>query len=167
MLQIKVGKGKNVECRLENDNYYVNDKLVRWDLISVGNNNYHILLNNKSYAAEVLSADYVNKLFKLKINNQIVEVKAKDKFDLLLEKMGLSKEVSVGNLLIKAPMPGLILDVLTSEGDEVASGQSVIVLEAMKMENIIKSPITGVVKAVKVKNGDKVEKGQLLVELKN
>lgn len=167
MLQIKVNKDKIIECGVEDGNYYVGEKLVEWDVIPTGKNNFHILFNNKSYSAEILTADPTAKVFKLKINHQVIEVEARDKFDLLLENMGLNKEVVAGNLLIKAPMPGLILDVLVSEGENVEVGQSLVVLEAMKMENIIKSPIAGLAKTLKIKKGDKVEKGQLVIELKN
>jgi len=83
-----------------------------------------------------------------------------------------------GNKLnvIKAPMPGLIVDLKIQVGDNVKQGDAVLILEAMKMENIlkspgegvvknlIKSPGEGVVKNLNVKKGDSVEKGQVLIE---
>jgi biotin carboxyl carrier protein len=66
---------------------------------------------------------------------------------------------------IKAPMPGLVLNVDVSEGDEITKDQQVLVLEAMKMENVLKAPGNGVVKAVNANQGDKVEKNQVLVTL--
>ena len=65
---------------------------------------------------------------------------------------------------IKAPMPGLILDIKVEVGQEVKKGDPILILEAMKMENILKSPGDGIVKAIKVKVKDNVEKGQLLLE---
>lgn len=66
---------------------------------------------------------------------------------------------------VKAPMPGLVVNVLVKEGDVIEQGQHVIILESMKMENELKSPRSGVVTAVKVNVGDSVEKDQVLVAL--
>ncbi|MDZ7649219.1 MAG: acetyl-CoA carboxylase biotin carboxyl carrier protein subunit [Cytophagales bacterium] len=65
---------------------------------------------------------------------------------------------------IKAPMPGLIIDLKIQVGDSVKPGDALLILEAMKMENILKSPGEGVVKTIKVKKDDSVEKGQVLIE---
>ena len=65
---------------------------------------------------------------------------------------------------IKAPMPGLILDLKVKPGDEVKKGDVVLILEAMKMENIIKAPGDGLVKAVKVNLKQSVEKNQVLIQ---
>jgi biotin carboxyl carrier protein len=62
-------------------------------------------------------------------------------------------------------MPGLVLNVLVSDGQSVAKGDAVLVLEAMKMENIIKAPADGVVKKVAVVKGDKVEKNQVMISM--
>jgi biotin carboxyl carrier protein len=64
---------------------------------------------------------------------------------------------------IKAPMPGLVLRILASEGEEVQKGGNLLVLEAMKMENIIKAPADVIIKSVKVNPGDKVEKNQVMM----
>ena len=65
---------------------------------------------------------------------------------------------------IKAPMPGLILEVKVSTGEKVESGQLILVIEAMKMENAVKSSAAAVVKNIAVQNGQSVEKGDLLIE---
>jgi pyruvate carboxylase subunit B len=66
---------------------------------------------------------------------------------------------------LKAPMPGLVVRVLVADGEQVAAGQGLVVLEAMKMENELKATGPGVVKAVRVAAGAAVEKGQLLLEV--
>jgi pyruvate carboxylase subunit B len=71
-----------------------------------------------------------------------------------------------GPATLRAPMPGLVVRVLVEEGQEVAGGTGVVVLEAMKMENELKAPAAGMVGAVRVRPGEPVEKGQVLVELR-
>jgi biotin carboxyl carrier protein len=66
---------------------------------------------------------------------------------------------------ITAPMPGLILDVMVKEGDHVKSGEMVVKMEAMKMENEIPSSVDGIVKSVAVQKGDSVSTGETLVEI--
>jgi pyruvate carboxylase subunit B len=70
-----------------------------------------------------------------------------------------------GPSAVQSPMPGKVVKVLVGVGDEVKSGQGVVVVEAMKMENELKSPKDGKVKAVAVKEGQAVEAGQSLVTL--
>jgi biotin carboxyl carrier protein len=69
-----------------------------------------------------------------------------------------------GGGTLKAPMPGLVLRVQVTPGQNVAAGTGVIVLEAMKMENELKAAGTGVVRSVRVSAGEAVEKGQVLIE---
>ena len=64
---------------------------------------------------------------------------------------------------LKAPMPGLVLDIMVKEGEEVTEGQELIVLEAMKMENAIKSPQDGKIKKIAIKNQDKIDKNHTLL----
>jgi propionyl-CoA carboxylase alpha chain len=66
--------------------------------------------------------------------------------------------------VLKAPMPGLVVRVQVQPGDQVAAGDPLVVLEAMKMENELKAGAPGTVKSVQVAPGEAVEKGQLLVE---
>jgi biotin carboxyl carrier protein len=78
--------------------------------------------------------------------------------------MGMSAAASAKVNNIKAPMPGLIIDLRVKAGDTVAAGDTLVILEAMKMENSIKSPAAATVRTVKVGKGDSVEKGQVLIE---
>jgi biotin carboxyl carrier protein len=70
---------------------------------------------------------------------------------------------SSGALAVRAPMPGKVVKCLVSLGDEVVSGQGIVVVEAMKMENELRTPRGGVVKAIKVEEGQTVEMGVDLV----
>jgi acetyl/propionyl-CoA carboxylase alpha subunit len=133
------------------------------DLIQVGPGGFHILKDSISYNAEVVKADYEEKAFTLKINGHLYEVKVQDKFDLLLQQLGMSNGAGKQVKDLKAPMPGLILDIKVAEGQTVQKGDPLIILEAMKMENIIKAPADGTVKQIKARKGDSVEKNQVLL----
>lgn len=142
----------------------INGSPLSWDFVKIKEGHFHILYQNKSYQAEVVKVDLATKSILLKINNNRYTVDVKDKFDLLLEKMGISAANAGKVNNIKAPMPGLIINLKVTEGDTVKTGDQLLILEAMKMENILKSPGDGVVKKIKVKKGDSVEKNQILIE---
>ena len=135
------------------------------NLVSIQNNKFHLLKHEKAYHAELVEADYANKIFKVKINGNIFHAHIGDKYDQLVSKMGLSKVSNVKMNEIKAPMPGLVLEVSVKIGDTVAKGDKVLILEAMKMENVLKAPGDGVVKAIHTSKGDAVEKGAILLEM--
>jgi biotin carboxyl carrier protein len=120
-------------------------------------------LNNKSFNLEVVSYDLKEKKAQIKVNNKDVEVSIKTAMDLLLTEMGLNNNHNNVARDIGAPMPGLILDVVVAEGEEVKKGDKLLVLEAMKMENIIKSPGDGKIKTISVAKGESVDSGQKLI----
>jgi len=68
---------------------------------------------------------------------------------------------------VRAPMPGLVLQVCISVGERVKRGDALLRLEAMKMENDVQSQIEGTVKEILVAKGDEVQEGQLLMVLEN
>lgn len=91
-------------------------------------------------------------------------VEVKDERDLLVDKFGLGDDAASGGE-VRAPMPGLVIDVRVAEGDTVAAEEGLLVLEAMKMENELAAPSGGVVDAIHVAEDDAVEKNDLLVEI--
>ena len=163
MFQTKVN-GKNIEVDKTDESMLVDGKRFEWDMVKITEGYFHILHKNKSYRAEVIKMDRATKTFQFKINNKIHSVEVKDKFDLLLEKMGMANGAATKINNIKAPMPGLVIDLKVKTGDIVKAGDPLLILEAMKMENILKSPGDGTIKNVKTKKGDSVEKGQVLIE---
>lgn len=155
---------KKFEISPSEDGLLVNGSPLAWDVVKIADGYFHILYNNQSYRAEVIRTDAAAKTFTFKINNHTYTVALQDKFDLLLEKLGMNNAAGNKVNLVKAPMPGLIIDLKVKPGDTVAKNDPLLILEAMKMENILKSPGEGVVKTVKVKKGDSVEKNQVLIE---
>jgi biotin carboxyl carrier protein len=157
-------KENNYEIVPGEHGYRVNGEDVQLDIASIGENYFHVIFKDKSYRAEIVKADRATKTFKVKINGSLYELQLKNKVDLLLEKMGMQNGASGKINSIKAPMPGLIIDLKVKEGDTVKQNDPLLILEAMKMENIIKAPGDGIVKHVKVKKGNSVEKNQVLIE---
>lgn len=99
------------------------------------------------------------------LNGRFVETSVKDEQELLLEKLGFSTQKMSSAGLLKAPMPGKILELMVNEGDDVDEGTPVIILEAMKMENELKSPAAGTVVRVDIQPNQNVEKNQSLLEI--
>jgi len=144
----------------------VNDAEVNIDLSILNATTSHVLYQNKSYNAEIVAFDQIEKTCKIKINGSVYEISVEDQYDQLLKQLGLDSLVSNKVSEVKAPMPGLVLNVIVEENTEVKKGDNLLVLEAMKMENILKSAADGTVKKILVNKGDKVEKNQILIQFK-
>ena len=145
--------------------HFTKEQIEALDVQKTSSAGYHVLKDHRSIKTALLNVDFLNRSYSLKINSHSYEVKIYNELDLLIEDMGLSlASESVVND-IKAPMPGLILDVQVQEGEEVKEGDYLLVLEAMKMENTLTAPRDGVVKSISVKKGQTVDKNQLLIEM--
>ena len=165
MLTISTGPAQSWELDFHAPNAVtLNGQPFLWDIAPLGEGRYHVLYQSKSYNAELVSADYTAKVFVLKINGQRVELQAKDRFDQLLDRLGLSDASARKVNELKAPMPGLIIDIRVQPGQAVQKGDPLLVLEAMKMENILKAPADGVVASIKAVLRANVTKGQVLVQ---
>ena len=135
------------------------------DFVKIDSNRFHILQGQKSYQAELVEANFYRKTFKVKIRGNNYDLNVADQFDQLVERLGLSVIASNKVKDVKAPMPGLVLAISVEAGQEVSKGDKLVILEAMKMENVIKSEGVGVVKEVHVVKGATVDKGQMLIEM--
>lgn len=141
----------------------VNGQLLSPDMVEIRQGVFHIILNGKSTEAEVVSADYAEKVFHIRVNGNTYKVQVADRYDALLREMGMDMAKSRKVSELKAPMPGLVSEVSVTEGQELKKGDKVLVLEAMKMENILKAPDDAVVKKVHVAKGNTVEKNAVLI----
>lgn len=165
MLHISTGPAHSWEVDLRTaDSVTLNGQPFLWDVAPLGDGRYHVVYQGRSYNAELVSADYAAKAFSLKINGQRVELQAKDRFDQLLDRLGLSSAAATKVNELKAPMPGLIVDIRVQPGQAVQKGDPLLVLEAMKMENILKAPADGTIESIKVALRANVTKGQVLVQ---
>jgi biotin carboxyl carrier protein len=144
---------------------FTDGQITSLDIQEVSSTKFHVLKENCSFKAEIITSDFLKKNYTVKINSNIYEIDISNQLDLLIQEMGLSLGSAQVINDIKAPMPGLILDVLVQVGDTVKEGDYLLVLEAMKMENTLTALGDGVVKSVSVIKGEKVEKNQLLIEI--
>lgn len=138
--------------------------LKNLDALSVENNKFHVLKDHKPYKAEIVSADFIAKKYTIKVNNNTYEVAIADALDMLIKSMGIERGRTKVVNAIKAPMPGLILEISVEVGQTVKENDPLLILEAMKMENSFLSPRDGIIKSIAVEIGHAVDKGQLLIE---
>ena len=140
------------------------DQISSLDLIQTGKNAFHLLKDGVSYHIKISEGDFNKGLYTISINGSEHHAVISTPLDELIEKMGFASNSNKNIDSIEAPMPGLILDILVEEGQEVKEEDQLVILEAMKMENIITSPRNGTIKKIGVKKGDAVDKKQLLIE---
>lgn len=163
MYKVKVNDRYNFEISSEKEKHFVNGIAFEADFSAINSGTFHIIHNNKSYNAELIDIDRPRKTCSVKVGSSVYTMKLTDDYDELLHQLGMDNMNSAKVSELKAPMPGLVLRILASEGETVLKGGNLLVLEAMKMENIIKAPADVTLKSIKVKAGDKVEKNQVMM----
>ena len=151
------------------------NSVVQLDLSQTDSDNFKVLeinyskkeivLSNgsKKFKCKILKENKTNQSFVIKINGEISTIRLIKQVEKAIEKLGIQKVNQKNINILKAPMPGLILDVVVKESEAVKKGDPVIILEAMKMENILTSPVDGIVKEVKVNPQQTVEKNNILI----
>lgn len=142
------------------------DQLEQLNIVENADGSFHLIYENRSFNIEVLESDYLGKRYVLNINEKEIALSLKDELDLAIEKMGFSTRSASSGGTILSPMPGLVIKIARAVGDKVVKGDMLLILEAMKMENIIKAPADGVVESIFVVEGDTVAKKQKLIEIR-
>jgi len=155
--------GTELPVELRGEGAVIDGADLSYDIQHIDANRYHLILDGRSYNAELLDHDVRERSFTWSINGNKVELRMEDEFDLLLKSMGIDKDSANKIDEIKAPMPGLVLEVLVKEGDEIKEGDPLLILEAMKMENVIKSPCDASVSEIPVSVQQKIDKNAVLV----
>lgn len=157
--------GKTNQIEIEGGQLTLNGEKMPLDMLEVqGGKFLHLMHRGHSYMLEILSFDREAKMFRIGFDGRTYEVGIKDRFDQLLKSMGLDAVSKPKINEVKAPMPGLVLSIKVQEGEEVKKGDALLILEAMKMENVIKSPADGVVKQILIKDKQAVDKNQALLQ---
>lgn len=133
------------------------------DILKTADNDFHILKDGKSFHVEVVENNFNNLQYSIKVNGTEYQTSVKTPLLHLIDKMGFATNGANNVASIEAPMPGLILDITVKEGQEVNENDTLLILEAMKMENSISSPRNGVIKSISVNKGEAVDKKQVLL----
>lgn len=166
MYKAKVNNEQALNIELDGKHIRVDGQLVALDAVELGQGHSHIIHQDQSYRVELESLDSGEKSAIVKVNGNVYRVDIADQYDLLLAQLGMDSLSARQVTDVRAPMPGLVLDILVVPGQQVKKGDNLVVLEAMKMENMLKSAVDGEVKAVPIQKGDKVEKNSILVQFK-
>ena len=156
-IKVETGSGPEWEGNL-------NDQPFALDVSDHGPGVWHVIRDGQSYRVYLVSWDQESKTCILDVNGYRMTMKVENAFDQLLHSMGLDDLISKKVNEVKAPMPGKVLAIHVEDGSEVKEGDSLLVLEAMKMENVIKSPVDATVRQIRVKAGGTVEKNEILIE---
>jgi len=141
----------------------INGRTFKVDAQSIdGDQIYSFLMGDRSYEI------FVNRTetgYEVLVAGERHEITVEDEYTQRITKIGGGTPRPKGDAQVKAPMPGLVVAVRAHEGEAVKSGQGLVILEAMKMENELRAPWSGIVKSIKVSAGQKVEQGQVLMVL--
>ena len=138
----------------------------KFKVLEINYTKKEIILSNGStkFECKILKENVIDQSYIVKINGEISTIRLIKQVEKTIEKLGIQKENQKNINVLKAPMPGLILDVVIKESELVKKGDPVIILEAMKMENILSSPVDGIVKEIKVNPQQTVEKNNILIK---
>ena len=164
MYIVKVDSQKEFQIEIRGEHFVLDGKNYGLDFVQNGLNKFLVYRDSKVHELEVIDILKDEKEVVLKINGKATRAKVSSELDLMLQKLGLDQRASSQIKDLKAPMPGLILKINVSAGQEVKKGDSLLVLEAMKMENVIKATGDATVKHIKVNEKQSVEKNEVLIE---
>ncbi|MDQ3142005.1 MAG: biotin/lipoyl-binding protein [Bacteroidota bacterium] len=152
--------------KLESDHHlfeFSEDDIRLIDIIKTTKDTYHLIVDNRSYSAEIVNIRLDERTVVLKLGRSLFEFRISTPLYQIIESLGLESKKKTSEAIIPAPMPGLVLRVFVSESQEIKKGDSLLILEAMKMENLIKATKDGIIKKIYIAIGDKVDKGDTLI----
>jgi len=159
LLKVKLIERNNNLVKIQ-----VNDKIYDIDIVKACENNYSVLYQGKSHVIDLATTEnpknYSASTYTNNYKVQIIDAQAK----LRLQNKSTTTEIETKTIL--SPMAGSVVKILVNVGDEVKKGQTLIVVEAMKMQSEFKASLDAIVKKISVKEGATISGGQILIELK-
>jgi biotin carboxyl carrier protein len=153
------------QAKIQQHEIDISDEMLANDIQFQSNEQqgYSAVLNGEKFDVDLVKIDEEAKHVVLRIKGKKYVFHLKDPVDLMLAKLGIKPMVAKKVNHLKAPMPGMILKLLVAEGQQVKQGDSLLVLEAMKMENVFKAQSDGMIKHISVVEKQTVEKGEELI----
>jgi acetyl/propionyl-CoA carboxylase alpha subunit len=134
-----------------------------WDWKQLAPGVFDVRMGNRNVRIECMDGPDEKGNVTIRVNGVVQALQVLGPQQLLLESMGMSANVETQEKHVESPMPGKILQVMVATGTEVDEGDPLLVLEAMKMENVIRAPRSGVIAVVQAQVGEAVEKAATLV----
>ena len=164
MKYITTVEGKQYVVEIIDDKHVnVNGKLYEVDFESVsGQPVYSLILDGKSHESYIARGD---ENWQVLLRGRLYPITVEDEREKRLRAAAGGSVAESGEFILKAPMPGLVVAVPVSEGQQIKKGQVILILESMKMQNELKAPRDGTVQRVKVKAGESVEQKQTLLSV--
>lgn len=161
MIKARINDQADYKVVKEMGHYLINDQVIRAQVERIDQDRYLIRYGNKLFRAHTrIHGDLV----RITINHRQYELKIQSENEMMLEKLGINASSSKTVELLKAPMPGLVIDILVQEGMQVKQGQPLLILKAMKMENILRASHDGAIKRILVDKNQKVEKDAVMLQ---
>jgi len=151
-----------VDVMLDDGQLLVDGQPTEYSFQKIREGYVSLIVDGRSVPVSVEPTD--DGSYRVTIDGRRTAVRVKDERALLMEEFGLEED-GAGGGEVRAPMPGLVLDVRVAVGDAVEAEEGLLVLEAMKMENELKAPSSGRVAAIHASAGDAVDKNALLIEI--
>lgn len=148
---------------IDDDKVILNEKSFNFQLINQNNFHYFLTLNNKTHDITVVSSS--KEKIVILINGNYFETAVQTKLENIASNILSKTSKTAHHSVVKSPMPGMVLKIKKNTGDEIKLGDSVLILEAMKMENDIKTPYSGKIKEIFVNENSAVEKGTNLFSI--
>lgn len=132
------------------------------ELLPVSPHSWSLIIDGRSYHLSVTSHQ---RGYHVLLDDRLMHVTLQSELDRTIEQMGMGSSNNRKQGDVLAAIPGMIAIIEVKEGQQVAAGDPLLILEAMKMENELVAPVGGIVKQIAVATGDTVEKGTLLVRI--
>jgi biotin carboxyl carrier protein len=152
-----------LQLNKKGEDYLQGDQKLELDIYQIDDRHWHVLYGDRSYRILLHEVDAVKHDVILSINGKKTKIHLRSRLARLLKELGLENALETKVESILAPMPGLIHSIIAQEGDTIKKGEPLLILEAMKMENVIKAPVDVVVEKIHVTEKAAVDKNALLM----
>ncbi len=163
MKYITTINGKRFEIDVDKDGrVLVNGEPREIDFRALDVSLFSMIIQDKSYELVIEERD---NSVQISMHGRVLTGEVLDERAQLLLTRKAGSTGGSGEVSIKSPMPGLIVAILVSEGDTIKQGQTVVILESMKMQNELRAPREGTVQRISVQPGQTVEQGKLLITI--